>query len=81
VTARVRRTVAHRFRHGLPLPGPEALAARPAFTGRPPAAVEYAGDWTSLRPCSEGAVASAFTAAERTAAFLAQTREPTLIEA
>ncbi|MFL1378707.1 MULTISPECIES: protoporphyrinogen/coproporphyrinogen oxidase [unclassified Nocardiopsis] len=81
VASHVRGTVVHRFPHGLPLPRPAALAARPAFTARPPAAVDYAGDWTSLRPCSEGAVTSAFTAAERTAAFLAQTREPTPIEA
>ncbi|MDE3724145.1 FAD-dependent oxidoreductase [Nocardiopsis sp. N85] len=81
VGARVRGSVVHRFRHGLPLPEPRALAARPAFVARPPAAVDYAGDWISLRPCSEGAVASAFTAAERTSAFLAATREPTLIEA
>lgn len=81
VDAHVRGTVVHRFPHGLPLPRPAALAARPAFTARPPAAVDYAGDWTSLRPCSEGAVTSAFTAAERTAAYLAQTREPIPSEA
>ncbi|WP_436889568.1 protoporphyrinogen/coproporphyrinogen oxidase [Nocardiopsis dassonvillei] len=79
--AHVRGTVVHRFTHGLPLPDSRALAARPAFTARPPAPVDYAGDWTSLRPCSEGAVASAFTAAERTAAFLTATREPLPIEA
>jgi oxygen-dependent protoporphyrinogen oxidase len=81
VGARVCGTLTHRFRHGLPLPEPRALAARPAFVTRPPSAVDYAGDWISLRPCSEGAVASAFTAAERTLAFLAATREPTTIEA
>ncbi|MFE9243526.1 protoporphyrinogen/coproporphyrinogen oxidase [Nocardiopsis sp. NPDC006938] len=78
--AHVRRTVAHRFRHGLPLPGPRALAARSAFAARPPAAVDYAGDWISLRPCSEGAVASATTAAARVSAFLSATREPIRIE-
>ncbi|MGW5877546.1 protoporphyrinogen/coproporphyrinogen oxidase [Nocardiopsis terrae] len=81
VSARVRGALTHRFRHGLPLPEPRTLAARPAFAARPPAAVDYAGDWTSLRPCSEGAVTSAFTAAERVSAFLAANREPTPIEA
>ncbi|MFJ6020709.1 protoporphyrinogen/coproporphyrinogen oxidase [Nocardiopsis alba] len=76
----VRGAVAHRFRHGLPLPGPKALAARAAFVARPPAAVDYAGDWISLRPCSEGAVASATTATERVTAFLAAAREPIRIE-
>jgi oxygen-dependent protoporphyrinogen oxidase len=59
----------------------EAVAQWFALLDRYCAAVDYAGDWTSLRPCSEGAVTSAFTAAERTAAFLAQTREPIPIEA
>lgn len=81
VGERVRRTIAHRFRDGLPLPGAPALAARPAFVARPPSAVDYAGDWTSLRPCSEGAVASAFKAAERTSAFLTATSEPIPTEA
>jgi oxygen-dependent protoporphyrinogen oxidase len=81
VGQRVRRTIVHRFRHGLPLPEPRALAARPAFADRPLAPVDYAGDWTALRPCSEGAVASAFTAAERTSALLTTSREPITTEA
>ncbi|SIO85323.1 NAD(P)/FAD-dependent oxidoreductase [Nocardiopsis sp. JB363] len=80
-TARVRGTVTHRFRHGLPLPEAHTMSARPAFVDRPPAAVDYAGDWISSRPCSEGAVASAYTAAERVFAFLTATRAPTPIEA
>ena len=79
--ANVRGAVAHRFRHGLPLPEPRTMSARPAFVDRPLAAVDYAGDWISSRPCSEGAVASAYTAAERVFAFLTATREPTPIEA
>ncbi|MFC7739942.1 hypothetical protein ACFQXA_01685 [Nocardiopsis composta] len=54
LTGRIRAARAHRFRHGLPAPGPDALRARPAFADRPPAAVDYAGDWVALRPCSEG---------------------------
>ena len=81
VAARVRRTIVHRFRYGLPLPETRALAARPAFVDRPLAAVDYAGDWTSLRPCSEGAVASAFTAADRMSARLTTTRETIPTEA
>ena len=55
----------HRFRHGLPEATPRALALRGAFADRPVAAVEYAGDWVPLRPCSEGAISSAALAAER----------------
>ncbi|WP_150254601.1 protoporphyrinogen/coproporphyrinogen oxidase [Nocardiopsis deserti] len=65
----------HRFRHGLPAAGPPALRGRAAFAVRPPAAVDYAGDWISLRPCSEGAVSSAATAAARVLAFLASTAQ------
>ncbi|CND50546.1 amine oxidase [Mycobacterium tuberculosis] len=60
----------HRFRHGLPEATPRALRLRGAFADRPVAAVEYAGDWVPLRPCSEGAVASAALAAERVRAYL-----------
>ncbi|GAA1073914.1 protoporphyrinogen/coproporphyrinogen oxidase [Nocardiopsis composta] len=70
LTGRIRAARAHRFRHGLPAPGPDALRARPAFADRPPAAVDYAGDWVALRPCSEGAVSSAALAADRVLAFL-----------
>ncbi|TDC85557.1 FAD-dependent oxidoreductase [Actinomadura sp. 7K507] len=55
----------HRFRHGLPEATPRALALRGAFADRPVAAVEYAGDWVPLRPCSEGAISSAALAAGR----------------
>ncbi|GAA1793720.1 NAD(P)/FAD-dependent oxidoreductase [Actinomadura chokoriensis] len=60
----------HRFRHGLPEATPRALRLRGAFADRPVAAVEYAGDWVPLRPCSEGAVTSADLAAERVRAHL-----------
>ncbi|MFA1546935.1 NAD(P)/FAD-dependent oxidoreductase [Actinomadura chokoriensis] len=60
----------HRFRHGLPEATPLALRLRGAFADRPVAAVEYAGDWVPLRPCSEGAVASAALAAERIQTYL-----------
>ncbi|RSN08419.1 amine oxidase [Nonomuraea sp. WAC 01424] len=64
LASRVARFHVHRFPYGLPEATPRALALRAAFEGRPGSAVEYAGDWVALRPCSEGAVA----AAERTAA-------------
>lgn len=76
---RVEAVSVHRFRHGLPEPGPDAMRARAAFTARPLAAVDYAGDWIAARPCSEGAVSSAATAAERVLAFTARaakTRAP-----
>ncbi|WP_019631487.1 protoporphyrinogen/coproporphyrinogen oxidase [Actinomadura atramentaria] len=69
--ARVEHVLVHRFRHGLPEAAPRALALRAGFAARPAAAVEYAGDWTALRPCSEGAVASGAQAAERVLAHLA----------
>lgn len=77
---RIEAVHVHRFRYGLPAPGPEAIRRRAAFVTRPPAAVDYVGDWTALRPCSEGAVSSAATASERVLAFLAPTaaRTPTL---
>ncbi|PRY02385.1 protoporphyrinogen/coproporphyrinogen oxidase [Allonocardiopsis opalescens] len=70
LSARIDSVRVHRFRHGLPLATPRALAARAAFAARPASPVEYAGDWTALRPCSEGAVSSAATAAERLLAQL-----------
>jgi oxygen-dependent protoporphyrinogen oxidase len=60
----------HRFRHGLPEATPQALRLRGAFADRPAGAVEYAGAWVPLRPCSEGAVTSAALAAERVRAHL-----------
>ncbi|MBM7769876.1 oxygen-dependent protoporphyrinogen oxidase [Actinokineospora baliensis] len=61
----LRDTVVSRFEHGLPMPTAAALAARAEFAERPPAAVEYAGDWYALRPSSEAAVRSAELVAER----------------
>ncbi|MBV2366047.1 protoporphyrinogen/coproporphyrinogen oxidase [Streptomonospora nanhaiensis] len=63
--AALRTATPHRFPHGLPEPTPEALRLRPAFLRRPLRAVEYAGDWLTLRPCSEGAAASALITAPR----------------
>lgn len=74
---RIEAVYVHRFRYGLPAPGPEAIRRRPAFVTRPPAAVDYAGDWTALRPCSEGAISSAAIASERILAFLTSTAERT----
>ncbi|GAA4916740.1 protoporphyrinogen/coproporphyrinogen oxidase [Streptomonospora salina] len=72
----VRRTRVHRFSHGLPEATPAALRARRAFHGRPARAVDYAGDWTLLRPCSEGAVASAEVAVARILAHVADHPSP-----
>jgi oxygen-dependent protoporphyrinogen oxidase len=66
----------HRFEHGLPEATPRALGLRGAFARRPVSAVEYAGDWVTLRPCGEGAVASAALAAERVLACLAARSDP-----
>ncbi|MEV6872117.1 FAD-dependent oxidoreductase [Amycolatopsis sp. NPDC051128] len=54
-----------RFRDALPEATPHALALRAAFAARPVTAVEYAGDWTGLVPCSEAAVRSGQHAAAR----------------
>lgn len=70
VAACVTSTHVHRFRYGLPEATPRALELRAAFEARPTSGVEYAGDWTVLRPCSEGAVASAARAAARVLAHL-----------
>ncbi|MBF9069251.1 protoporphyrinogen/coproporphyrinogen oxidase [Streptacidiphilus fuscans] len=67
------RTVVHRFRHGLPEATPAALRLRGAFAARPAGPVEYAGDWTLLRPNSEGAVRSGEQAARRLTGSLAAT--------
>ncbi|WP_018685770.1 protoporphyrinogen/coproporphyrinogen oxidase [Actinokineospora enzanensis] len=61
----LRGTVVVRFRHGLPMPTAWALAARAEFVKRAPSAVEYAGDWYTLRPCSEAAIRSAELVAAR----------------
>lgn len=68
--SQVARFHVHRFAYGLPEATPRALALRPAFEERAGTAVEYAGDWVALRPCSEGAVASAERAAGRVLAHL-----------
>jgi oxygen-dependent protoporphyrinogen oxidase len=59
-------TLVHRFRHGLPEATPRALRSRADFAARPVSAVDYAGDWITLRPSSEGAVRAAATAVSRT---------------
>ncbi|GAA2360562.1 NAD(P)/FAD-dependent oxidoreductase [Saccharopolyspora halophila] len=56
----------HRHRNALPECTPAALAALPRFRTRPIGPVDYAGDWTILRPHSEGAVRTAALAASRT---------------
>ncbi len=61
------RTLVLRFRHGLPEATPAALRLRADFAARPPGPVDYVGDWTLLRPSSEGAVRSAEQAAHRAA--------------
>ncbi|QBI55526.1 protoporphyrinogen/coproporphyrinogen oxidase [Streptomonospora litoralis] len=61
----IRAAYVHRFPHGLPEATPAALEAHRAFRRRPARPVDYAGDWVALRPCSEGAVASARKAASR----------------
>jgi protoporphyrinogen/coproporphyrinogen III oxidase len=70
LAARISHMYVHRFPHGLPEASPRALETRAAFEDSPPSAVEYAGDWVALRPCSEGAVASAARAACRVLAHL-----------
>lgn len=62
------RTLVHRFRHGLPEATPAALRLRAGFAARPAGPVDYAGDWTLLRPSSEGAVRSAEQTVRRVAA-------------
>ncbi|AXB48002.1 protoporphyrinogen/coproporphyrinogen oxidase [Amycolatopsis albispora] len=63
--AATRDTLVHRFRHGLPEATPAALALRAGFEARPIGPVEYAGDWISLRPSSEGAIRAGALAASR----------------
>ncbi len=55
----------HRFRNGLPEATPAALALRAGFARRRTAIVDYAGDWVTLRPSSEGALRAAALAVER----------------
>ncbi|HEU5023836.1 MAG TPA: FAD-dependent oxidoreductase [Spirillospora sp.] len=76
LSAHVAHVRVHRFEHGLPEATPRALRLRGVFARRPVSAVEYAGDWVMLRPCSEGAVASAALAAERVLACLAARSGP-----
>ncbi|MFF7159536.1 FAD-dependent oxidoreductase [Streptomyces sp. NPDC008139] len=70
------RTLVHRFRYGLPEATPAALGLRAAFAARPAGPVDYVGDWTLLRPSSEGAVRSAELAARRVAARTAHPSRP-----
>jgi protoporphyrinogen/coproporphyrinogen III oxidase len=65
-----RATFVHSFAHGLPEATPQALRHRRRFTERPLRPVEYAGDWLSLRPASEGAVRAGALAASRVLARL-----------
>lgn len=74
LAAHVAHVHVHRFPHGLPEATPRALRLRGAFSRRPAAAVEYAGDWVTLRPCSEAAVVSAAQAVERVLAHLSHVR-------
>ncbi|MFC7342950.1 protoporphyrinogen/coproporphyrinogen oxidase [Saccharopolyspora griseoalba] len=57
--------VVHRHPNALPEATPAALAALPRFRARPTGPVDYAGDWTTPRPYSEGAVRAAALAASR----------------
>ncbi|MEU2084243.1 NAD(P)/FAD-dependent oxidoreductase [Streptomyces albus] len=66
----VAATFVHAFRHGLPEATPRALHLRQGFAHRPVRPVEYAGDWISLRPASEGAVRAGALAASRVLARL-----------
>lgn len=70
------RTLVQRFRYGLPEAPPAALRRRALFAARPPARIEYAGDWVLLRPSSEGAVRSGELAARRMSAFAGARRLP-----
>lgn len=54
-----RVSIVVRFRHGLPMPTAASLATRDEFVRRPVSAIDYAGDWCTQRPSSEGAVRSA----------------------
>ncbi|MCG8914381.1 FAD-dependent oxidoreductase [Actinokineospora sp. PR83] len=65
MTAATLDSVVSRFRHGLPMPTPTALALRSDFTARPSSTVDYVGDWYTARPCAEGAVRSAELVADR----------------
>ncbi|GAB2773384.1 protoporphyrinogen/coproporphyrinogen oxidase [Amycolatopsis magusensis] len=67
-------TLVHRFRYGLPEATPAALALRAAFEARPIGPVDYAGDWVSLRPSSEGAIRAGALAASRVLRHLGHSR-------
>jgi oxygen-dependent protoporphyrinogen oxidase len=74
LAAQIAHVHVHRFRYGLPEATPRAVQLHAAFVTHPIAAVEYAGDWVALRPCSEGAVVSATWAAERLLTHLSRDR-------
>ncbi|MFD3707533.1 protoporphyrinogen/coproporphyrinogen oxidase [Nocardia sp. NPDC058658] len=63
------RTRPHYFPHGLPEARADAQPLFTSFQSRPHGPVEFAGDWTSI-PCSEGAVRSAVSAADRVAEWV-----------
>lgn len=73
-----RAAFVHSFTHGLPEATPEALRLRPPFMARAVRPVEYAGDWLTLRPASEGAVRAGALAASRVLARLSPGRVPPL---
>ncbi len=54
-----------RFPVGLPEARPEAVRACGPFLRRPTRRIDYAGDWTVLRPSSEGAICSGELVARR----------------
>ncbi|WP_414942754.1 protoporphyrinogen/coproporphyrinogen oxidase [Amycolatopsis sp. cmx-11-51] len=66
--AATRRAIVRRVRHAAPEVTPRALALRASFeAGLGGGAVDYAGDWVFLSPCSEAAVRSGLRAAQRLA--------------
>ncbi|MGH3622233.1 MAG: protoporphyrinogen/coproporphyrinogen oxidase [Sciscionella sp.] len=66
----------HRFRNGLPAATPEALRLHAGFLRRGDGPVDYAGDWVTLRPSSEGAVRAAVVAASRILARRGSAQRP-----
>lgn len=60
-----------RWEHAVPEATPAALRAWRAFAARPADPIDYAGDWTYLRPSSETAATSGTHAATRLDALLA----------
>lgn len=70
--AATRRAIVRRVRHALPEVTPRVLALRASFeAGLGRGAVDYAGDWVFLSPCSEAAVRSGMRAAQRLAGLTA----------